>query len=225
MGDIIDISLPLRPEMPVWPNSVGFQLIPTTRLDAGDDYNVSKLECDLHVGTHIDAPWHCVDSGATIDRLPLDILIGPAVVAHLPEVADVTSGELHNLGLPSGTRRLLLRTRNSQLWKSEVSAFNKDFVALTADAAQWVVSRGISLIGIDYLSIQRYEDGPLTHQILLEAGVVILEGLTLAAVDPGEYELICLPLKLEGAEGSPVRAVLRHMPSQGIDRSVPGGKP
>ena len=226
MGDIIDISLPLRASMPLWPDSAGFRLIPTMRLEGGEDYNVSKLECDLHAGTHVDAPWHCIESGTTVDRLPLDILVGRAVVAYLPEVRAVTARDLTALDVVvSSTKRLLLRTRNSDLWAAGVAEFNKDYVALTADAANWVVSRGIRLIGIDYLSIQRYDDSPRTHQILLEAEVVILEGLNLAGVEPGEYELICLPLKLEGAEGSPVRAVLRHTSPRSGNASAPRGNP
>ena len=223
VGGIIDISLPMRRNMPVWPDSAGFRLIPTMRLEGGEDHNVSKLECDLHVGTHVDAPWHCVASGITVDRLPLSTLLGPAMVAYLPQVAVVTADDLATLDLPSSTKRLLLRTNNSELWEAGITEFKKDFVALTLDGAEWVVSRGIALIGIDYLSIQRYEDSPPIHQVLLEADVVILEGLNLAKVEPGEYELICLPLNLEGAEGSPVRAVLRDMASQSGNPSASRG--
>lgn len=223
MGEIIDISLPLRPSIPIWPDSVGFRLTPTMRLEADEEYNVSRLDCDLHVGTHVDAPWHCVENGTTVDRLPLDILIGPAVVACLPEAEAITVPHLLSLDLPSGTERLLLRTRNSELWAAGVTQFTEDYVALTADAAEWVASRGIRLIGIDYLSIQRYDDSALTHRILLAADVVVLEGLNLAGVKPGSYELICLPLKIEGAEGAPVRAVLRQRSSSCDKASDSGG--
>ena len=211
MDEIIDISLPLRPSLPIWPDSVGFRLTPTMRLEADEEYNVSRLDCDLHVGTHVDAPWHCVENGTTVDRLPLDILIGPAVVACLPEVGAVRGTDLADLKLPTGTKRLLLRTRNSELWAAEVTEFREDYVALTVDAARWVVDQGIRLVGVDYLSVQRYDDSPLTHQILLKADVIILEGLNLADVQPAAYELICLPLCLVGAEGAPARAVLRHL--------------
>ena len=211
MDEIIDISLPLRPSLPIWPDSVGFRLTPTMRLEADEEYNVSRLDCDLHVGTHVDAPWHCVENGTTVDRLPLDILIGPAVVACLPEVGAVTASGLAGLALPPDTERLLLRTRNSELWAAEVTEFREDYVALTVDAARWVVDQGIRLVGVDYLSVQRYDDSPLTHQILLNADVIILEGLNLADVQPGAYELVCLPMLLVGAEGAPARAVLRHL--------------
>jgi arylformamidase len=194
--------------MPIWPGSVGLRLVRTKRLEAGDPANVSRLDCDVHVGTHVDAPWHFLENGSTVEQLSLDVLIGPVVVAYLPEVSAITAGDLDDLGLPPGTRRLLLRTQNSELWAARVTEFKKDYVALTADAARWVAEHGIRLIGVDYLSVQRYGDSTLTHQILLEAGVIILECLNLAGVQPGGYELICLPLKLVGAEGAPARAAL-----------------
>jgi arylformamidase len=210
--DIIDISLPLHPDMPVWPGSGAFRLHRTESLEAGDEYNVSRLECDLHTGSHVDAPWHCLEDGRTVEHLPLDTLIGAAVVAYLPEAEAVTADDLVSLGIAPGTKRLLLRTRNSELWAAGATEFTNEYVALTADAAQWVVEHDIRLVGVDYFSVQQYNDDSLTHQILLRANVIVLEGLNLAGVRPGEYELICLPLKLVGAEGAPVRAVLRPLP-------------
>ena len=211
MASIIDISVPLQPDMPIWPGSVGLRLTRTMRLEAGDAANVSRLDCDVHMGTHVDAPWHFWEDGATVEQLPLDTLIGPAIVVYLPEVGLVTASDLANLTLPPGTKRLLLRTRNSKLWAAGVTEFREDYVALTTEAARWVVDQGIRLIGVDYLSVQRYDDSSLVHQILLEAGVVILEGLNLADVQPGIHELICLPILLVGAEGAPARAVLRPL--------------
>lgn len=178
-------------------------------LEAGDPANVSRLDCDVHVGTHLDVPRHFLEDGATVEQVPLDILVGSAIVAHLPEVDSITASCLADLSLPPGTERFLLRTRNSEFWAAGVTEFRKDYVALTADAARWAVDQGIRLIGVDYLSVQRYDDSPLTHKIFLEAGVIILEGLNLAGVQPGAYELICLPIHLVGAEGAPARAVLR----------------
>ncbi len=213
MSAIIDISLPLKPDMPTWPDSVGFRLTRTMSLEAGDRANVSRLDCDVHMGTHVDAPWHFLNDGFTVDEMSLDVLIGPAIVAYLPEASVITANELADLNLASGIQRLLLKTRNSDLWAAGVTEFRKDYVALSADAARWVVERGIRLVGIDYLSVQRYEDNPLTHQILMKAGVIIVEGLNLAAVEPGSYELICLPIRLMGSDGAPVRAVLRALPT------------
>lgn len=211
LADLIDISLPLRPGMPVWPGSIGFHLTRTMRLDAGDVANVSRLECDVHVGTHVDAPWHFLPNGRTVEQLSLDVLVGTAVVAHLPDARVVTPDVLAELGVEPRVERLLSRTRNSQLWAAEVPDFRQDYAALTTEAAHWVVDRGIRLIEVVYLSVQRYGDGSLTHQVLLEAGVIILEGLNLAHVRPGLYELLCLPLRLAGADGAPARAVLRTL--------------
>lgn len=209
---MIDISVPLRSPMPVWPGSEGFRLSRTARLDGGDSANVSLLRSDVHVGTHVDAPWHFVEGGPTAEQLPLEALVGPATVAHLPGLDRVTAQDLMGLGLPPGVERLLLRTRNSELWREGVTEFRQDYVALTGDAAQWVVESGIRLIGVDYLSVQRYGDGPQTHLALLSAGVVVLKGLDLSEAAPGEYELLCLPLRLVGADGAPARAVLRPIP-------------
>jgi arylformamidase len=143
-----------------------------------------------------------------VDQLPLETLIGPAIVAFLPDAEVITADELRNLHMPAGVERLLLRTRNSELWAAGVTEFRKDYVALTADAARWLVDRGVRLVAVDYLSVQRYQDGPDVHKILLAAGVIILEGLNLTGVAAGEYELICLPVKIIGAEGAPARAVL-----------------
>ena len=209
MKKVIDISVPLQSDMPVWPGSVGLQLTQLNSIKMGHSSNDTQLHCDVHMGTHVDAPWHFVEDGTTIEQLSLDALIGRAMVAYLPKVEVITKADLSNLRIPSGTERLLLRTRNSELWAADVKEFKEDFVALTADAAQWIVDYGINLIGVDYLSVQRYGDSPCTHQILLKAGVIILEGLNLADVGPGTYELICLPICLVGAEGAPARAVLR----------------
>lgn len=205
--EIIDISVPLQPDMPVWPDTEGVRITPTARLRSGDPANSSKLECGLHAGTHVDAPWHFLEEGDTVERLSLDAMIGSALVVYLPDVDSISARDLAGL-VPAGTTRLLLRTRNSQLWADKVAEFRPDYVALTPDAAEWIVKEGVRLLGIDYLSVQRYGDSSSTHRILLQKRVVILEGLNLAYVEPGDYDLICLPLYLVGAEGAPARAVL-----------------
>ncbi len=214
MSEIIDISVPLLPRMPVWPGESGIGIVPVKRMATGDRNNLSRLDCGVHVGTHVDAPWHFLDEGSTVEQLSLDAMIGEAFVACLPEVDVITAETLARLTLPNGTTRLLLHTRNSELWERGVTEFRKDFVALTSDAAQWLVDQGIRLIGVDYLSVHRYGDGPLIHQILLRAGIIIVEGLNLTGVAPGKYELICLPLCLSGADGAPARAVLRRLPER-----------
>jgi arylformamidase len=157
----------------------------------------------------VDAPAHFIENGVTVERLPLEILIGPATVVELPEVDIITPELLEALSLPPEIERLLFKTKNSDSWADPGHQFNPDFVALSAESASWIVSKGIHLVGIDYLSIQMFKDAePLTHRILLEAGIVILEGLNLRDVSPRAYQLLCLPIKLAGSEGAPARAVL-----------------
>jgi len=210
--------------MPIWPGCKGIRITQIKCLDKGDPYNLSRLDFNLHTGTHVDAPIHFLQNGTTVEKLPLDVLVGPCYVAHLPDTADITSDILTDLNLPPGIERLLLRTRNSELWATKTAEFRKDFVALTHDAARWIVDKGIWLIGVDYLSVQRYHDDTQTHQILLGADVIALEGLDLTGIKPGFYELICLPLKLVGAEGAPARAVLRQTPQPDEKPSTTGGK-
>lgn len=210
LSPIIDISLALHSKMPKWPGSEGIKIQQIKRLEEGDKVNISKIESDVHAGTHVDAPLHFIKDGNTVEALPLDRLIGPAVVAVIPEARVITAKHLECLGLSPKTKRLLLRTRNSDLWASGITEFRENYTALTADAAKWLVNQGIELVGIDYLSIQIFNDPATTHEILLKGQVVILEGLNLADVEAGLYELICLPIKIVGTEGALARAVLRR---------------
>lgn len=209
MTQIWDITVPFRTDLPLWPGDPPPSMTLMKAQAAGARSNVTRLDTGVHFGTHLDAPVHFIEGGKGVDELALDDLVGPCVVGAVPETAEITPAHLDALGLPAGTRRLLLKTRNSALWNQPDHAFFEDFAALTPDAAQWVVDRGIRLIGIDYLSIQRFADAvSTTHLVLLGAEVVIVEGLDLRAVEPGDYELACLPMKLAGADGAPVRAIL-----------------
>lgn len=205
---MIDISLPVKEGMPVWPGSTGIHTSWTLRLERGEPSNLTRLDIDIHTGTHIEGALHSFDGEGFGDAIPLERFIGPAVVASFPDADAITAAHLQAITLPTGTMRLLLHTRNSLLWKQDVSSFQKNFVGLTPDGAQWVVDHGIQLIANDYLSIARYEDGKEVHEILLAANVAILEGITLASVPDGLYRLVCLPLKLYQREGAPARAVL-----------------
>ena len=210
---IFDISLPVSPAIPVWPDDPQVVLRRTMSLDDGDGVNVSHLSCSVHTGTHVDTPIHFIQGGSGADKLPLDALIGPAYVGHLGQAREITIADLERMALPPHTQRLLLRTRNSELWAQGTREFTPDYVALTPEAAEWVVDQGIRLIGVDYLSVQRFHDPePTTHRTLLSAGVVIIEGLDLSEVQPGTYQLICLPMKLVGSDGAPARAVLVREP-------------
>jgi arylformamidase len=209
MYEVFDVSVPLGPELPVWPGSPGVSLAALQRLSRGDGANVSHLSLELHTGTHVDAPWHFLEDGGTVETLSLEDLMGPALVVDLRDREVIDRRTLASCEIPAGATRILLKTSNSRLW--ERSIFTRRYAALTAEAAEWVVERGIRLVGIDYLSIQRFEDDPETHRILLRSGVVIVEGLDLSQVEAGEYELICLPINLRGVEGAPARAVLRRL--------------
>ncbi len=205
----IDISVSLRNGMPVWPGDRPFEISRDCDISLGDAANLSSLSTTAHVGTHMDAPLHFVAGGASIDRIPIDVLIGPARVIEIADPQLVRARDLEAHALRPG-ERILFKTRNSSRdWASE--EFTGDFVSIAPDAARHIAARGVSLVGIDYLSVGAYggKEGAETHRALLGAGVWILEGLDLREVEPGGYELICLPLKIAGADGAPARAVLR----------------
>lgn len=206
---IYDITLPISPVMPVWPGDPPVVLEQVSSMDAGAHDNVSRLGCSVHTGTHVDAPHHFLNDHRTVDALSLDVLIGPAQVIQIPEDVDlITADILEKAAVPSGTSRLLLKTRNSRLWECREKEFVKDFVGISLDGAEWLVRIGVKLVGIDYLSIAPYKHSLPTHQVLLKPGIVILEGVDLSAVSPGIYNLYCLPLKLVGSDGAPARAIL-----------------
>ncbi len=206
---IYDITLTISAEMPLWPGDPPVVLELVSSMASGEHANVSRLACSAHTGTHVDAPHHFLNDGRTIESLPLDVLIGPALVVQIPaEVEVVTAEALERSRIPAGTERLLLKTRNSEIWARSEREFRPDFVGVSADGAAWLARRGIRLIGVDYLSVAPYKQSVPTHRALLEPGIVILEGVDLSAVPPGAYELYCLPLKLAGSDGAPARAIL-----------------
>jgi arylformamidase len=177
----------------------------------GDDVNVSRLEMDVHCGTHVEGPLHFIDGGEPLEAIPLSVLVGAAHVASVPAAERIGPRELEAAGVPADTERLLLRTRNSELRLADESGFRRDYVALTVDGARWLAEHGIRLIGIDYLSVQCFGDDAETHRVLMRAGVAILEGLDLSAAAPGKYRLTCLPLCIAGAEAAPARAILEPL--------------
>jgi arylformamidase len=203
---IIDISVTLNKETPSWPGSRGFRQEWVKRISRGDASNDSVINCDAHLGTHVDAPFHFIEGGSTVESMPLDVLCGRAFVAQLGDVGSIGGKELEAATIPPGTERLLLKTGNSKFWKE--SEFHPAFAALTEDGARRLVNSGIKLVGIDYLSVGPFPDGREVHRILLGADTVIIEGLDLSRVHSGWYKLVCLPLKVAGAEGIPARAIL-----------------
>ena len=204
------MSVPVRTGMVVYDGDPQVRIERVMEIARGDLANLSRMELGTHTGTHVDAPLHFVDGGAGADRLPLDALVGPAVVADARGApGDIDAAALAALGVPPGTERLLLRTRNGDLW--DRGAFTRDFAGVADDAARELVAMGVRLLGIDYLSIAPSADPAPTHRTLLEAGVVVVEGLDLRAAPGGAYELVCLPLRIEGADGAPARALLRPL--------------
>jgi arylformamidase len=206
---IFDITITTSPDMPVWPGDPPVVLELVSSMDAGAHDNVSRLGCSVHTGTHVDAPHHFLNDHRTVDALSLDVLTGPAQVIQIPEEVDLITAEILEIAaVPSGTSRLLLKTRNSRLWERREKEFDKDFVGISAEGAEWLVRNDLKLVGIDYLSIAPYKASLPTHLVLLKAGIVILEGVDLSSVSAGIYNLYCLPLKLAGSDGAPARAIL-----------------
>ena len=206
---IYDISLIIRPGMVVWPGDIPVKADISKSIESGDSYNLSQWQMSAHTGTHIDAPLHFIGGAPGIDNIEPEILLGKARLFQLPVVKRIDRNVLERLDL-KGVTRLLLGTTNSALLKQP--EFSQDYVYITADAAKYMVEIGIKLVGIDYLSIGDYYDSEqIAHHVLLESGVVIVEGIDLSGIPANDYELICLPIKLKNADGAPARVLLREL--------------
>ena len=208
MTRAIDISLPVHAGMPVYRGNPPVRARRTMTL-AREGVTLSEYCLGSHTGTHVDAPIHFIEGGVGIDGLDLDRFHGPAWVADLRRVRQgIDRAALSKAGIPRGTRRVLLRTANSRLWHP-VRPFRTDFVYLEPDGAEWLVELGVRLVGIDYLSIEGFRmQGAPTHHALLGRGIPILEGLDLARVRPGRYQMSAAPVRWRDADGAPARAVL-----------------
>lgn len=207
---IIDISVPIDKDTPVWPTASAPQCISTFSIEKGRPANDSTIHMSLHTGTHIDAPLHFIRGGRPVGAMSLETFAGPALVVHLPRVKEISVADLAKIKIPKNVTRILFKTSNSALWGKE-SQFKKDYVGLTADAAVWLSARNIGLIGVDYLSVAKFDDSVAVHKILLGKGVALLEGIDLSHVKPGNYTLMCLPVKFSAMEAAPVRAVLTKL--------------
>ncbi|MEW5829466.1 MAG: cyclase family protein [Chloroflexota bacterium] len=206
---IYDISLPISPDLPVWPGDPNIVLEQVAAMDDGAEANVTRLDMSAHTGTHVDAPHHFMNDGRTVENLSLEALVGECYVLRVAnEIDEITADILEKADIPKDAVRLLFRTRNSELWRRGESRFQTGFAAVSEDGARWLVERGVKLVGVDYLSVAAYSQPVPTHRALLAAGVVVVEGLDLSRVEPGVYVLYCLPLKLVGADGAPARAIL-----------------
>jgi arylformamidase len=204
----IDISVPLRNGMVHWPGDPPFHIERFQDQGKGDEATVSNMSLSAHTGTHMDAPLHYIRDAPGIDTMPLDATIGVARVIRIHNAESIQRDELARHAIQRG-ERILFRTRNSEhAWDS--ARFEEDFVSISPEGAHYLAECGVRTIGVDYLSVGSYrKDGAETHEVLLSAGIWVIEGLDLRNVEPGEYDLVCLPLKLVNADGAPARAALR----------------
>ena len=207
---LYDVTVAISNELPVYPGDPPVQVTRVMSLEQGDVARVSHLSFSTHIGTHIDPPYHFMRDGITSDQVPLDVFIGPARVVDVGAADVIDAAILQQFDL-SGAARVLFKTTNSRFWHTK-NEFQTEFVYLTTDAAELLVAQGVRLVGIDYLSIEQFNFvQPTTHWALLGAGVVIVEGLDLTDVPAGDYELLCLPLKIKDGDGGPARVVLREL--------------
>jgi len=211
MTDWIDISVPVRPGMVHWPGDPEFRIERRLDMDKGDPCTVSRISMGVHTGTHMDAPLHFLRSGASIDSMPISATVGPARVIPITNTESVKPAELEQHLIQAG-ERILLKTANSDhAWNTD--DFIENFVYISREGANYLAECNVAAVGVDYLSVGGFtKDGPETHEALLSAGVWVIEGLNLSGIEPGDYDLVCLPLLLIGAEGAPARAILNRRP-------------
>jgi arylformamidase len=212
-----DLTMPLFPGQVVWPGDPAIEITPLSATSSGDSTNISLLKFGSHTGTHIDAPRHILERGEGVDRIPPEKLIG------LAQVLDLTSSSPEGLIFPEAVRRagfcpniprVLFKTQNSANYqdqdRNQGQKFNQDYVSLGRETAEWLIQKGIFLIGIDYLSIEPFDTKDYAlHRVLLSHGVVLVEGIVLKNVPPGVYELFCAPLKIIQGDGAPARVFIR----------------
>jgi len=205
---LIDVSVPLDTSLASYPNNLPFSLEAVKRIARGDSSNVSALHMSAHSGTHVDSPRHFYDDGTGTEALPLEMLIGRARVIELRPRGGITAEDLAGVDL-SEDLRVLIKTPNSKLWGDP--EFHKDYAGVTESGAKYLVEHGIKVVGVDYLSVEVFKTpGAPAHHVLLAAGTIVIEGLNLRDVEPGVYEMLCLPLKVVGSDGAPARVVLRR---------------
>ena len=198
-----DVSIPIHPGMIIYRRNPGVAVERALTIDGGDGANVSRLTMGVHTGTHVDGSRHFYDDGSGVDVLPLEAMLGRCLVVEISDPGEaIDRATLEAAAIPAGTERVILKTPNSRLW--DLAEFTHDFVRLDGTGAEFVLERGIRLIGIDYLSIGDRD----AHLALLGNGIVALEGLDLRRIEPGPYDLICLPIRLIDTDGAPARVLL-----------------
>jgi len=219
-ADWIDVSVTVRHGMPHWPDNPPIVMQRAMDIERGDGCNVSHLAMGVHSGTHIDGPVHFVHQAAGVDEMPLTATMGPARIIEITHPREITVGELRPHALQAGERVLFKTSNSPRAWQADT--FVEDFVYISEQAAGYLAETGVQTVGVDYLSVGGYHaDGAKIHQILLTAGIWIIEGLDLSAVQPGPYEMICLPVKLHGSDGAPARAILRPLPDRPPEPATP----
>jgi arylformamidase len=205
---LIDVTVPLDANLPSYPGNTPFSLEAIKRIARGESSNVSSLHMSAHAGTHVDAPRHFIDQGGGADAIPLEMLIGRTRVIEVTSRKGIGPDELSAVDLAEDVR-VLIKTANSRFWGTP--EFHPEYVGITEAGARYVVDHGIKLLGVDYLSVEEFKKpGAPAHHVLLGGGTIVVEGLNLRDVEPGVYEMFCLPLKIVGADGAPARVVLRQ---------------
>ena len=210
---LYDASIPIQKGMVTFPGDPPFRMEPCFQREKGDPFDLALISMGTHLGTHVDPPAHYLDGGATVDEIPLNTLVGSGIVLDMRGVSQIDRQVLE--GAPIGDHvRVLLKTDNGPLLFE--SSFHEDYVHLTEDGAKYLVEKGVCLVGIDYLSIERYQnpEAPV-HRALLQAGVLIVECVHLLEIPPGPYEIFCLPICIKGADGAPARVLLREQRKEG----------
>jgi arylformamidase len=205
---LIDVTVPLDSNLPSYPGNTPFSLEAIKRIARGESSNVSSLHMSAHAGTHVDAPRHFIDHGGGADAIPLEMLIGRTRVIEVTSRKGIGPDELSAVDLAEDVR-VLIKTANSRFWGTP--EFHPEYVGVTEAGARYVVDHGIKLLGVDYLSVEEFKKpGAPAHHVLLGGGTIVVEGLNLRDVEPGVYEMFCLPLRIVGADGAPARVVLRQ---------------
>ena len=209
--DWIDVSATISDGMTRWPDDPPVRIFKAEQIGVeGAVANVTAIETTAHVGTHIDAPLHFIEGGMDAASVPLEKLIGTAKVIRIQNKIKIGLEELQNHDIAGGSR-ILFRTRNSdEAWEHE--PFREDYVYLSTEAAKFLAERKINCVGIDYLSLGNRANDPEVHRLMLDNNIIIIEGLKLKDIEPGEYEVICLPLKIKDSDGSPSRVIIRKIP-------------
>jgi arylformamidase len=205
----IDVTMSIRNGMVHWPGDLEVEIARTSSIEKGDDANVTALHMSAHTATHVDAPLHFISGGSDVTAFDLDTLIGLAKVFFIRDTERITLDEIRKLKISEGDR-VIFKTRNSEKdWA--MLPFQKNYIYLETDAAQFLCDKGIISVGVDYLSVAGKENSSEVHKLLLEKEIIIIEGLMLDGVEEGDYEMICLPLKIENADGAPARVIIRKI--------------